>query len=169
MYETQYRFSGRLVYPRPWSESYHKLHKFNPSIETAYITMRKKHEDVNLQKQKKRKTSCIHVSSPYFLTIQSAHSYSLIYTSSNHMNLKKTIAEIKSRKTTDGRESETCTWRKASMQTTRTWSTMWRMTSMGSGWPPVPRTRRWRCGTSRRTGSGFALLGVHLQCTSQIN
>ena len=43
---------------------------------------------------------------------------------------------------------------------------MWRTISTGSGWPPVPRTRRWRCGTSRRTGSGFALLGVLY--TSQI-
>ena len=103
MYETQYRFSGRLVYPRPWSESYHKLHKFNPSIETAYITMRKTRRRKFTKTKKKRKASCINVPSPYFLTIQSAHSYSLIYTSSNHMNLKKTIAEIKSRKTTDRR------------------------------------------------------------------
>ena len=89
MYETQYRFSGRLVYPRPWSEFYH-ISYINLILPLKrYIS--EKTKDVNLQKGK---TSCIHVSGPYFLTIQSAHSYSLIYTSSNHMNLKKTIADI---------------------------------------------------------------------------
>ena len=47
-------------------------------------------QDENLHKGR---TSCI-LSSTCFLSIQSAHSYSLIYTSSNDMTLKKTIAEI---------------------------------------------------------------------------
>ena len=91
-----------------------------------------------------------------------------LYIQQSYMNLKKTIAEKYRIEKAGETAQEPCTWRKASMRTTRTWFTMWRTTSTGSGWPPVHQTRRWRCGTSRRTESGFALLGLN-HSTSQIN
>ena len=60
-------------------------------------------------------------------------------------------------------EAETCMWRRVLMRTMRTWSTTWRTTSTGRGWPPARLTRRLRCGTSRTAGSGCALLGVTFQ------
>ena len=153
-----YCFPGRLVKPRPWSENL----LYNPSIVTIYIC----HSKTKIYTKDEPLVFCpVHASSQFnqlTLTVWSIHT-AIIWPWRRPLQ--------KYRETTGGdfsaREAETCTWRKASMRTTRTWSTMWRTTSTGSGWPLAPPTRRWRCGTSRRTGSGFALLGA-LQYPSQI-
>ena len=133
----------------------HILHEFNPSNETIYIiikTCKFTRKDIHIYVCPAFASShCIESS------ISSHLQFDLYIQQYNDLegNYFREIAE-------EGFlwEAETCMWRRVLMRTMRTWSTTWRTTSTGRGWPPARLTRRLRCGTSRTAGSGCALLGV---------